>query len=1425
MNPKQIHKWEPTGVTAYPITHPIVGQTDFYRKLKHWLPLVSGDRFAHVFAMVAPWGVGKSRLGYEVVAQVNDASCGWKVRGDDGALADAQLFDSDAERDKHLALYVRYSQVAHRLLNLDNWFAPAVYKALAPLARGQFDSSIQHRIAKQSFDRLEAEGFDPDRLALAMELQEDHGEVIYTDTALATRLCNAAFEVLKEYGIEYVVIVLDELETAAERATGGMEAEEARAMDGKSITMLRKAVELLGRPDMDRSAIEMMSKAVKEEDARARFPWLRFVALCSPAIGDELKEVQSTDRRFEIVDLTRNAFADVSTFVHSLEAEGRLLRTYPKGLVEAAYMMSGANFGWFNVIMAVVDQVLSRVPEGETRSLSWVFQRAIQIQERIGRYVLDHRSLDEIPLKGTDRDAAADLLFGQQPRPVGDLDGDQATRLLDTRNAHGEAVAARYHRAVWQPQACAQTLVENRFQRLSGSSRWTAPGIPEPIDLDRLLDDLATMAVHEAADADGDAQPLLLPGTLPGFLQLLDLVHPHPAAEETGRTLWMKFVGAGGMPEGELTHIGPSVEMLRRLDIRLRKASVGAMLRDPVENEALSQVLDNARHGAKKRALRVLTGALRVLDRNWGYDVEPAGFGDDLVAIKTPKDGLVDFKGLWLHPKGQAAFAWVTSDESLKQLAEAVARDHRKVGRYPVVALTTDYELPDRFAKNQLDVFKKARDTIVVAHLNSGEESALLSVGLPTTEWQGFRLRADGFTTRFAERLNRIRNPIAKSVRQWRQKIGARGRIAWPLRPSGTLRPESLERLVSGWRVVMLEHGGKKLDDVGAAPGLDHGALLLEIERLGQSPAAAPKGYGSQDSARLWVDQGPEAHPEVPPFLLRSIVLRLFNNASLAMTADSVKADWFWGFTWDGNRTSDIFREWLSVAVDLGWAEAEGVGKNNKKTQYVFVPREALHGKLAAARKWLDEDYPGIVKDLSNLLGEGLVDTWFKPSTGSKYQNAVQRLDAATRALEELDALETNPPAEDDIATAKDWFTRATRLRLRARDLVAQVFDKEGYDQLPADLDGQTLHLTDEQRPLWERIRQAKHFADAVQKLARRIRKRIPSLGEEIRQEVAGIHAFPVNLFVRPLSKIDHIVDAGLTGEDPLCTTKRVQHAKPDTLAYYLKELRVADAMAAIRAFAKELGVAERAADDKALADVDGEIVVGFHDLVGRYGVARAALLDLAGRVNELEHALEDVPSDFRFPSTVALSDVSGRPALIDGVLAQSLEDDVEEMLDRHDAEMNYGRFGPLMREARTKLLDTPERSLKGLEGKVRTLENAVVAYRQELLKDETLRSHQAGLNGLRRAKSQAAVALPEMSDLEPRSLKDGRIHIDGVAIGWAKEGGSLLDGTGVSFAEWLRAVAAVNEEKDPGLSGDQVDGLVREGFLRRIYALAGGDA
>ncbi len=1418
MTAQQHHTWEATGVTGYPITHPIVGQSDFCTKFRSYLELLSGEenRFAHVFGVVAPWGVGKSRLGYEIVAQVNDASKGWIVRGVEGGLEDGTLFQDDAFRDQHLALYIRYSQVANPALNLDNWFAPAVYKALTPLAQGSFDTSIQHQVARQAHARLVAEGFDPSALATAMELGQHQDAEIYGDTAVATRLCNAAYDVLAQAGIRYIVVVLDELETAAERATSGMEAEESRAMDGRAITMLKRAVESVG--GLDRTGVEMMSKAVKEEDARARFPWLRFVVLCSPAIGDELKEVQSTDRRFEILDLERNAFSDVRLFVESLEAEGRLLRPYPPGLIEAAYMMSGGNFGWFNVIMAVVDQALQQHRGEEPAPVEWVFRKAIEISNRVATLVLDHRALDEIEVAAELRPAVERLLLGQVPLPAGELPSYED--LLATQNAHGESVAIRFHRATWRLADCRQILIKNRFERTPGTGNLRAPGIPEALDLDRLFDDLATLAVREPPHTDPGSRALLLPQTEADFLQLLDLLHPHPAVEDVGRVLWKEFVGNASLPDQEATHFGPSVEMLRRLDIRLRKASIGAVLRNPEDNAAYSASVEGRRLEGDERVVYALTGALRLLDEAWSYDAERVG-GNSACVIRTPRDqGLLDFKGLWLHPKGTAALAWARGDAELLEVLEAIAQHQKEEGRYPALIFTGDYDLPERFMNANVPKYIRARDYALVVHVNSGEESALVSIGLPTSEWDGFRLHRDGFTARFSERLNRIKTPIQRQVRSWRHVISARGAIAWPIRPAGMLKPEALYCLVDGWMKVLLAQGRVALEDSGEIRGLDFGPLIQEIDKLGLSPAAAPRGYTSQDSAGLWRGEGPSAYPDIPPLLLHSIVLRLLRSPSQEIDPGEVRREWLWGYTWDNNRPSDIFREWMRVACEMGWARYTGEGN---KPRYAFIRREELRARLESAQNWLSGQYPSVYQRLVDLLGNGQVDVHFKPGSGSKFVAAEKHLRDAGDALGQIDSLEANPPADDDPAGAEAWFIDTSRQRLRASFLIGRIFDKDRYDELEADLGLRYLQLLDEERPLWERVRLAEHFAYAVQDLANRIRRRIPQLRDEIATESAGLHHFPVALFTRPLLKIDSIVDPGLTGEDPESTTQRVQHAKVNTLAWFLKELRVADAIEALRQLAQEVGLGERPADDKALQDIEGDIFRAWVDLRTRMTVARSSLVSLSGRILDLEDQLQEPPSDFQLPTGASIEAVSGLPVLIEAQLDESLSDDVEDLLERHDEEMNMGQFGPLMREARQRLLDSAEQTVKGLEGRTRTLENAVQAYRQGLLDRQDLTEARQALNALQRAKGIEGINPPILEDLEPRSLADGLQFINATIADWAEAGSALLQTTGVSFETWCRVLSAVNDQTDPPVSQAEADALVTHGFLRRVYAVPGG--
>lgn len=88
------HSWAATGVSDYPPRDPLVGQSRFFKRYRTFIHTVDqdADNFAHVFAVEAEWGRGKSRLGHELIAQINDCSKGWFVREDGAQLEDKKLF-------------------------------------------------------------------------------------------------------------------------------------------------------------------------------------------------------------------------------------------------------------------------------------------------------------------------------------------------------------------------------------------------------------------------------------------------------------------------------------------------------------------------------------------------------------------------------------------------------------------------------------------------------------------------------------------------------------------------------------------------------------------------------------------------------------------------------------------------------------------------------------------------------------------------------------------------------------------------------------------------------------------------------------------------------------------------------------------------------------------------------------------------------------------------------------------------------------------------------------------------------------------------------------------------------------------------------------------------------------------------------------
>lgn len=1423
-NPNQpiaAHRWAATGVSTYPLTHPIVGQGDFYHKFRHFIHLVDQEEndFAHVFAIIAQWGVGKSRLAYELISQINGTSPGWTVRDAAGSLIEAKLFNDERDREQYLGLYIRYSQIANEYHNVDNWFGYGLYKALQPLARGTFDNSIQSQIAKEAYDRLTVLGFDETQLAQALEVAKNHSdETLYEDPYLVTRLCQAAYDYLKGFGIKYILIALDELETAAEAATYGLEVEDIKHLDGR--------------------AIKLMGKAIKEEDPRRKLPWLRYVALCSPAIGDELREIQSTARRFELVELSQNAFADVSDFVKAIAKEGRLSETYPDGLEEAAYAMSGGNFGWFNVIMANIDEILrSRRLRGEKDqpTVEALFDEAVQVSNRISEYILDHNAINELNLEQTYKPAAKKLLYGQLPVSLGQWQPEELNALLTGFNEYDEPITLRYRRVEWDDVECGKALREAKFSREKDT--WKLGGVDQELDLKQLLANLSTYAIHETRSTQSNLgkHTLLVPLRLTDFVQLVSLLYPHPAAEDAARALWRYFIGNNDLNESEATHIGPSIAMLGRLNLRYRKQSQNSLIfRDPDFSAAHEKVMvQRQNQPVAEKARQILTGVMRILDQNWSYNPISAGLGDDVIAITTPSSnrshsgGLVTCNALKLHPKGRLILAWVNNTDELELLCNQVSSQFSREGRTPILAFTSSRALVERFDNPSSDVLKNAHSYLLLYQLSDSEEFVLHQVGVPTSDCVGFNLDGQGFTTAFSNRISSLLRPLMEDIHKWRRKLNGRGAIAWPLRPSGKLKEDEKQLLFQAWCYLMVEGTSPRslvqLDDTS---GIDVQAVVSILQKLGITQKARATGYDSDERALLFDSLDDTANPVFSRFLI-GVLDRLLGGQS--WTLEAAQREWFWGYTWDGAKPKDIYIEWMTLACELEFAKVDSDSQGNRNKKYSLRTRSELHNLIQEANNWLRNDYPQIVQDMEVVFGEGKVREFFAPLSRTPVGTKTNAAKAAiNQAQSYLAALETAEGSQYRSVPGGNQQTILLESAQRRRSLLKEieaVYLRDKYDRIQSDENIKTLNFEDDSTPLWERIRRAEIFAKKVQEVEKRISHRIDSLSDVMKSEVQGLTSFPVSLFTLSLEKIRNILDGALHSSIPRSSTGRRQITEAGTLGQYLKDLKVAEATDKLAQLAREVGIDLDSQRESPLEEIEGHIITGFRRLKQAHEQLTERLNNLKNRLNILEDVLQDAPTDFKSPEdSPTLSKLLAQPSFIEDALLDIKEEEAERLRDdaKYDKPAKFGNFKPLM-DGVVDLLTEPKRKLDTLSGQVLTLENAVSGYRKSLLNDPSLQCIEHGLNALLKVKNKAsrkALALPELE--AAGSLKNAIALRDTRRQEWVTEAENILAPTGVSFDRWQRVVADIQAERDPQLDPKEAENLVNKGFLVRTYRLGG---
>jgi len=789
------------------------------------------------------------------------------------------------------------------------------------------------------------------------------------------------------------------------------------------------------------------------------------------------------------------------------------------------------------------------------------------------------------------------------------------------------------------------------------------------------------------------------------------------AAQVIGRQFGVTVLGADDLTADTATHVGPSVEMIARLDLRHRKQGQTFLIfRDPDQNSAHEKVLSTLRtQTERKRAEQVLVGAMRVIDQHWAFDAAPSGIRDESLTViatspaakgKQP-GGLVTFDGLKLHPKGRVLFAWVKNDEELERLCKAASAQFGEEGRTPVVAFTSSRALVDRMANPTSDTLKGAKSYLLLYQLTSTEEHILHQIGVPTQASAGFRLDGHGFTTAFNNRLQSLVCPFSEEVGRFRQQLNELGRIAWPLRSSGKLKETEEELLIRAWRVLAIDKAAPAtlaaLDDKS---GVDVEALKTLLAKLGVTPKARAAGYVDSDRAGLFSRVDDAAEAQFPPFLVEGIA-RLLNGD---WTYARAEREWFWGYTWEGIKPKDTYFEWLSIMRELGFAKPQPGAKS--ADVYIATTRAELRGAIQEADNWLRRDYAALVADMETVFGVGRVKELFAPEAGApgtKTLSARRRLTESTKDLDGLDNSETQ-------AASAEGVRASAQRRRRVIANVDWVYRHDDFNAIQQDYNVKTLDFESDAVPLWQRIRRASLFVDFIRRTEKAIRSQGEKIAAEMRDGSAHLTGFPIGLFTLSLERLTHILDGALTQAATPGATEAVQVNEPGTLRQNLRDLKVAEATAQFEQLAQEVGLDLNSGATRGVADCEGHIASAYRDVRTVYERLQAGLVDAADRLDALGVAIDNSPPDFRYPNTIPpLQQLRSRPDHIHDLLEDTRNEEVERLRSAFEGPSRHGNFQPLMAQARS-LLEEPRNALTTLVANVQSLENAVTEYRQRLL-------------------------------------------------------------------------------------------------------------
>ncbi|QTA78418.1 Uncharacterized protein dnl_06390 [Desulfonema limicola] len=573
--------WSNKGIALYPPDFPMVGQNRIFNALYKFKQHLSEGDISGFFVVIGDWGLGKTRLGYELFGETANHVEEWLLNENEYVVPNAgKRILKPQLAEGILPLFIDYKSVIDEDLAADTWVPKVTCNALSLLWDMPNDLRVSKDLIEDIKAALKAKGVDLSNVRDAIESRTDWKEKL-----------DAANAVLQDGGIKSIWVVVDEVETPGD---------------------LKKNPDYAPGTEIAEEDLLIISQVIKEARYREDHSYANFLLLCSLGMSDSIN-IGPNKRRGDLVPLEPNHISDVTIFCDYLNKSGYSV-DYPQGTVEGAFLATNRNFGWFNKMMSSIHTSWeSHKNKGAKLPPSWKLIEEYAKAEARGNEIFDLSILKT--LTGLPEDIQGQLIFGQLPVEISpDIDPAVTDKLISA-NVPGIGPAfARLFQVHMDEATLANEIVKPEYgfkkterpgdEYYNPYAEFSVTGVLSALrafsvdleeigdflvyeDTEQFVEQLSTLYSHKTTDSNKDIE----------------------RAAETLHNIFKMF----SIQDKEF--IAVSFKLLKKINVRMSlETRTISFFRDPKKEEDIDLYAANLTGSAKKRMDAVCKGMAKVID-------------------------------------------------------------------------------------------------------------------------------------------------------------------------------------------------------------------------------------------------------------------------------------------------------------------------------------------------------------------------------------------------------------------------------------------------------------------------------------------------------------------------------------------------------------------------------------------------------------------------------------------------------------------------------------------------------------------------------------------------------------------------------------------------------------------------------------------